>query len=210
MRHIKIVFEKEVIREKPLIVKADGVACCVSSEKFITCETEKTVAVIPFNDLNTMYDNGMSYVANFERFIRESFECGFIFLDDGYAIPVFKVLAFMKGEESETDKSIKEMDKMTGMQVIEKLRENDRGVPPLPQPPPPRIIKESESCPNNRKPNRHGKWKSFRRMKNNGHNNQNGQVPIAPTNSSTINPPTTNIQSSFPPDPIPPPRPTYT
>jgi len=140
MKQIKIIFEKEV----------EDLSIGIGIWK-----TEKAQGFVSFSDLNTKYDTGMSYRDNFVKFIRDSFECGFVFLDGDYAIPVFKILAFMAVKEP-SDKEIK-----TDVVPTEKVSE--------------------KSCPNtnrqDKRMRRHGRWRNFKKMKN--PNNQGSGIAQA-------------------------------
>ena len=167
MKQVNIVYEKEVY--KP--VSGDG----TNGQRWIT---EKAQTLVAFSDLNTRYDEGLSYRDNFEKFIRDSFECGFVFLNDEYAIPVFKILAFMavKDASGKTD-----VDRTKAAIVPE-----------------PREVREEKKSEPNQNPNqnrgdkrmrRHGRWRNFKKRDNRDNGVPNAQaVPPTPTATPPIPP----------------------
>jgi len=54
-----------------------------------------TWALVPFGSLNSPYSDSTSYADNFEHFVQDSFESGFLYLDANEAIPIFQVKKFL-------------------------------------------------------------------------------------------------------------------
>lgn len=142
MKYINIIFEKEVYK-----YGTNGGACV--NESNATWVTEKTQALVPFSDLNTRYDTGISYKDNFEKFVSDSFECGFVYLSDEYAIPVFKILAFIAHKEKDEKPDVDKKE--------------------VAIPSPHEVIKESVDTSGHKneridkRMKRHGRWRNFRR-----------------------------------------------
>lgn len=51
-------------------------------------------SLVPFGDYNTMWNEGLSYAENFEAFIQDSFECGFVYVSGTKAVTVLQIKAF--------------------------------------------------------------------------------------------------------------------
>ena len=65
-------------------------------------------ALVPFCERNTIYLNDISYSDNFDNFLQDAFEGGYIYLNDTHAIPVFNIKSFFAYTSDKTDEKPKD------------------------------------------------------------------------------------------------------
>ena len=107
----------------------------------------------PFGPEYTEYDGNANYADNFEKFVVDAFECGFIRISEFVAIPVFQIKKFLEHAPKEAPKKKAvgkkprygkrpDSKKVSGSYTPEKTK-----IPPPPPRPSNRKIKESKDTP---------------------------------------------------------------
>ena len=95
-KYIKIIYE-DWVKD----VKVNG----------ITFMSKIVEALCPFGNLNTLWTDSRSYTDNFEMFVQDVFECGFVYLSKSEAIPVFCIKKFLVYEDNKPKPQNKSQDK---------------------------------------------------------------------------------------------------
>lgn len=63
--------------------------------------------LVSFGNYNTEYVETMSYEENFDAFVNDVFECGFLYLNDKKALSVFQVKSFEMVQDEKENKEVK-------------------------------------------------------------------------------------------------------
>ena len=57
--------------------------------------TELQSALAPFSERNTVFSDSVSYRENFEQFMQDAFECGYIYLTPDHAISILQIKSYL-------------------------------------------------------------------------------------------------------------------
>lgn len=90
-------------------------------------------ALAPFCEQNTTFVDGIGYSDNLERFIQETFECGYLFLTPDHIVTVLQLKAFFahspKEEKTEVEEPSKVQEKGLAKKPNRSNRSNRRRTP---------------------------------------------------------------------------------